>query len=448
MLERSILFVAAAALLAQASPPPQDRPALEYHHLHVGVDDPAAAMRRAAETVAGASRTILQGHGPGVRFDGRYLVFDRREGAPDELAPGARATAGGAYAEAVQWATARRLAVAPAAGDALRQFAAAQAEWPVTAVAFAAADLNAARAALAAQGIEPDAETAERVRYRSTSGLAIEIIEPTDRPDTHWCPMHPEVRAPGPATCRLCGMALVPIPPPQVGEYGVEVRLAPRQGGGASALRLHVLPPRGDVRVRRFVEVHDELLHLFVISRDLSRFAHVHPRLQPDGEFVLDGPIAPGEYVLIADFLPEGGTSQMVHRAVITPGYDGPLFAPPPRLVPTPREVVAAGVRVRLEHERATALRPVAMTFTMSDAATNAPIADLEPYLGAAAHLLIVSADLTVAVHGHPEGAPSSGPAIAFDPVLPLAGPYKLWLQFQRRGEVVTVPFVIEAAPW
>jgi hypothetical protein len=47
-------------------------------------------------------------------------------------------------------------------------------------------------------------------------------------------------------------------------------------------------------------------------------------------------------------------------------------------------------------------------------------------------------------MHGHPEGALSSGPVLTFGPVFPAPGRYKLWLQFQRKGKVVTAPFVIE----
>ncbi len=69
---------------------------------------------------------------------------------------------------------------------------------------------------------------------------------------------------------------------------------------------------------------------------------------------------------------------------------------------------------------------------------------DLEPYLGASAHLLIVSVDLTEAIHGHPQGE-GSGPVLSFAPLIPQPGPYKLWIQFQRGGRVSTASFVIEA---
>jgi hypothetical protein len=67
----------------------------------------------------------------------------------------------------------------------------------------------------------------------------------------------------------------------------------------------------------------------------------------------------------------------------------------------------------------------------------------MEPYLGASGHLLIVSSDLTKAIHAHPEATSGSGPDVAYRALFPVAGMYKLWIQVQRRGRVSTAPFVI-----
>jgi hypothetical protein len=133
-----------------------------------------------------------------------------------------------------------------------------------------------------------------------------------------------------------------------------------------------------------------------------------------------------------------------VQRFVLTPGYAGPLFAPVAPIVPGPVEQISDGVRVRLETDRVVALGRSALRFAVSDASTDAPVTDLEPFLGAAGHLLIVDAQLRGAIHGHPEDAGSAGPVVTFDPLLPFPGRYKLWAQFQRRGRVITVPFVID----
>jgi hypothetical protein len=87
------------------------------------------------------------------------------------------------------------------------------------------------------------------------------------------------------------------------------------------------------------------------------------------------------------------------------------------------------------------------LRFTVTDAATGEPVTDLEPYLGAPAHMLIVRADLGDAVHAHPEELETTGPTVSFHPILPSAGEFRLWIQFQRRGQVSTHPFTLTVPP-
>ena len=103
---------------------------------------------------------------------------------------------------------------------------------------------------------------------------------------------------------------------------------------------------------------------------------------------------------------------------------------------------VVEGVRVSLDLSSLKAGQVSTLAARVEDAASGAEVTDLEPYLGARAHMLIVAADLTEAIHAHPEV--DAAPGLSFTPIIPRAGRYKLWIQFQRRGVVSTVPFVIE----
>jgi len=314
-------------------------------------------------------------------------------------------------------------------------------------VAFSVGDLDAAAQWFDAKGEKPAARTEDTVRFQVSPDLAVEIIRETDRPDAFWCPMHLDVRSASAGTCPICGMDLVPIPPPRIGSYRLDVAMTrARNKPGASGLRLTVRDPETNAPVTAFAMVHERPFHLFIVSRDLSRFAHEHPTQERDGSFVLPHDLEPGEYVLIADFVPIVGTPQIVQRAIATPGYNGPMFARLPALTAGSLDQTVGGLRVRLESTSAGILKPSKLRFAFSDAATGAPVTNLQPYLGASAHLLIVNADLSVAIHVHPEGALTAGPEIGFEPLLPGPGPYKLWIQVQRGGTVITVPFVIEMA--
>jgi hypothetical protein len=112
----------------------------------------------------------------------------------------------------------------------------------------------------------------------------------------------------------------------------------------------------------------------------------------------------------------------------------------------------AGGVRVTMPGE------DNHLQFDLTDATSGEPIADLEPYLGAWAHVLAVDQNNTALVHIHPMDSTSSGAVHVHTSVdgqsspnavhvmtsFPHVGLYKLWFQFQRNGEVITVPFVIK----
>ena len=425
------------AALPAAGPRRQDvRVATRFHHIHYRTADPGAALGDAAARLNG-TRAIAAGLGVGVRVGREYVLFERDVAGGRSTRP---RRVDEAYGEAARWLTAHGASVQPAtAAD-----TAVAAVIPGTIfdhVAFATDDLDAAIRTLATA---PTARTPDGARFRLRSGLVVEIVRDVDRPDAFWCPMHPDVRSPVGAACPICGMALVAIPPPRVGEYRFDVALKARPGGGASGATLRVRDPDSNEVVTAFSEVHERPFHLFVISRDLQRFAHVHPVAGRDGSFDLDDDIEPGVYLFLADFLPAGGTPQLLHRAVATPGYAGPLFAKTPEIARLPDEQTVSGLRIRLDAVRAAPRRPSHLVFTVADAASGQPVADLEPYLGAAGHLLVVNADATAAIHGHPEGPVARGPAVTFDPILPAPGRYKMWLQVQRQGTVVTAPFVID----
>ena len=136
-----------------------------------------------------------------------------------------------------------------------------------------------------------------------------------------------------------------------------------------------------------------------------------------------------------------------MQRAIVTPGYRGPLFPPSPDLrTDVATDTIVAGLRVRLEASGLRAGKEAVLRFTLADASTGTPVSDLEPFLGAAGHMLVVNADLTEANHAHPEEQASRGPSVSFHPRMPAAGLYKLWVQFQRKGQVITVPFVVSGA--
>lgn len=281
----------------------------------------------------------------------------------------------------------------------------------------------------------------------------------TQAPAAYMCPMHPDVITTEPGKCPRCSMDLVPGSPLALPDFNLKVETTPRilKPGQPIKFRFSVHHPITGEQSRDFAVIHDKRFHLFVISRDLEEFAHIHPEQHADGSFTIEHTLPkPGHYKLFADFLPIGGGAQITGYPLATVGVDSDLTAATAKLTP---DVVLAqkadGVKVEILNERATILggEEIDLVFRFTDEKTDAAITDLEKYLGAFGHLVILSEDMTEYVHAHPReetqpdpNAPvNGGPEVLFDALLPKPGRYRAWLQFQRKGKLSTVSFTFAA---
>jgi hypothetical protein len=278
-------------------------------------------------------------------------------------------------------------------------------------------------------------------------------------PAAFMCPMHPDVITTEPGKCPRCNMDLVPGSPLALPDFRLKVETTPRvlKAGQPIKFRFSVHHPITGEPARDFAVMHEKTFHLFVISRDLDEFAHIHPEQLKDGSFTIEHTLPkPGHYKLFADFLPMGGGAQITGHPLATVGVDTDLAASTPKLTPDPVLSKAAdGVKVEILNERATILggEEVDLLFRFTDEKADTPITDLEKYLGAWGHLVILSEDMTEYVHAHPReetqpdpNAPvTGGPEVLFDALLPKPGRYRAWLQFQRKGKLSTVSFTFAA---
>lgn len=281
---------------------------------------------------------------------------------------------------------------------------------------------------------------------------------PLDAP-AWFCPMHPEVTAGDAGRCRKCGMALVRGDPFDTREYGVELSTTPAAiaAGVPTRLLFTVRRPGGGDMVTRFETVHEKRYHLFVVSRDMEVFQHIHPDQQPDGRWAIDVTLPKaGSYQLLSDFLPTGGSPQFVGRTIETADFDGDLESHSAHLQPDTtltRTVGSITAHVELEPSILVEGQYGHLMFTLTDAKTGRVVTDLQPYLGAFGHALILSEDMRDYIHSHPFEGPDSdiskgfgGPTVTFEGYMPRAGRYRAWSQFQRNGEVITVPFTLNVS--
>jgi hypothetical protein len=249
------------------------------------------------------------------------------------------------------------------------------------------------------------------------------------------CPMDPGVRSSQPGVCPRCGMKLVPRTADRT-EYILRTSQAPEPlvPGGTATLTFHVVDPRTDQPVRRFELVHEKLMHLFVVSENLEFFAHVHPESQVDGGFTLQIQLPyGGMYRMLADYYPSGSLPQLSLDTLYVAGRSQPAHLIP-SLSPSKSTNLTASLRI--QPETPLAGLETKLLFTLD------PSEGLEPYLGAWGHMLVASEDLIDLIHLHPFLiAPDK--TIYFTVIFPRPGVYKVWTQFQRKGEVNTVVFAV-----
>jgi hypothetical protein len=271
--------------------------------------------------------------------------------------------------------------------------------------------------------------------------------------DAYACPMHPEVTSATAGKCPKCGMDLVSMKatstPPTV-----SVTSTPAKPIAGQPARLVFDVRDGDQKLTAFDVVHEKKLHLLMVTPDLAWFAHEHPELQPDGSFALDFTFPHGgTFRLFSDFKASGKAGAVVPVDIAVGGA-------PPKASPLVASNLAEARTIGAYRVRVTTPPPAAgQSATLKFLVTrdNKPVKDLEQYLGALGHLVIIHEDGKTFLHSHPEDHvephddtgkpphthPSTG-EVAFATHFPKPGLYKAWAQFLHKRENVTADFVVD----
>ncbi|HEY1653496.1 MAG TPA: hypothetical protein VGF86_00105 [Candidatus Tumulicola sp.] len=223
----------------------------------------------------------------------------------------------------------------------------------------------------------------------------------------------------------------------------------------------------GSSRVIRSYRVDmTKYLHMIVISDDFRTFMHVHPKLKPDGHFLLDQSFPhPGRYHVYTDTTP-AGDGQQVFRFDLNLGSATRTSVPilgPPMTTGTagPYRVNISSDQLSISSESQIAVH------IFKD---GRPAGDLHPYLGALAHAVFINERDLSYVHVHPHAiqpgaaspnATAAGTADSDMRALPSSeisspnmllrvavhepGTYKLWLQFRGGSALYVASFVLTA---
>lgn len=208
---------------------------------------------------------------------------------------------------------------------------------------------------------------------------------------------------------------------------------------------------------------HEKLMHLILVSQDLQTFQHLHPVDKGNGLYDVETSIpVTSKYILYNEFVTAEGVTQIERNVFASQGAEN--SDTPAVLTQTLNTPVAWNDlqgTLTTTSPRIRRRLPVAF-FLNVNTKDGQPVTDMEPWLGAACHVVIVSADTMQFAHTHgdiPGGAMSGdmsnmnmsmpmsappakfGPRVEFTHTFAQPGMYRVWVQFTYKGEIATFGF-------
>lgn len=260
------------------------------------------------------------------------------------------------------------------------------------------------------------------------------------------CPMHPEVTGKEGDTCPKCGMKLEHNDnaggPSNVSMQFTSNPVSPKPGEEVTLSMTPKLKDKPTEQVPLDVE-HTKKIHLIVVSDDLSWFDHIHPELNPDGSYSVKEKFpAAGSYTLFADYKPSGANHTVDYLHVNVSGKTPTVKAyGANKLI----SAIGDGFSVSLSPEGGKFLTNMAMHINgvVMLNGKEVDVNTLEDYLGAKAHMVVVSLADKKYLHVHPS---VEGGKFDLHTTFEKPGVYRGWIQFQSKGKVYTSDFVMNVA--
>lgn len=199
--------------------------------------------------------------------------------------------------------------------------------------------------------------------------------------------------------------------------------------------------------VRNFEPVHEKLMHVIVVSEDLQDFQHVHPAFDTaTGIFRADITFAKnGKYFMYADFKPasfeetDEHSQQEVVAAELQVG--GKQTQKLSKILTDQSKIHQTG-EYTVEYNMKNEAKLRIETFVRKN---GNEVTDLEPYLGAFGHCVLINAQTHEYLHVHSvEEGNKAGPKVTFESNKLSKGIYKAFFQFQHTGAVKTSEYTFE----
>lgn len=201
---------------------------------------------------------------------------------------------------------------------------------------------------------------------------------------------------------------------------------------------------REAIQLSEFEVAHERKMHLTIVRKDLGVYAQEQAILQRDGSFILKNFRFPasGEFRIFAEVVPREAGRQVLAGVVNVTGKDKPSSVP----LKITTEQRSDGILVNpVGSLTIPAGKTSLVSFELRDQFAGGPVLDLQPYLGAMGHLVMVHQDGTTHVHAYPDerdAKAGKNGRLTFLVRPPKPGLYRGWFDFQHSGKLTRVDFV------
>lgn len=176
--------------------------------------------------------------------------------------------------------------------------------------------------------------------------------------------------------------------------------------------------------------VHDKIMHVVLVRKDLKYFDHIHPQ-QIDGKFIVPYSFySPGDYRIWIDFTVDG--MQYI--------IDFDTSVKDVKEVSEPDKLDKLNVEMDLEKEKFSDNYEIEFTITDSN---NNPVHITEKFLAANAHMIVVDEILDEFGHAHDENFDKDN-VLSFEYKFKNKGIHKMWVQFSVNENVIIKEFEVE----
>ncbi len=227
---------------------------------------------------------------------------------------------------------------------------------------------------------------------------------------------------------------------PSKGNFHIDFSMNPKEAIAGETIKMTFKPldSNNDTPIQ-LQEVHEKNMHLLIVNSDLSYFCHNHPD-QVEDCYVQEHcfPYA-GNYYLFIDYTPEG-TGQLISRHTLK--VEG---APVESGILPEEETVweKNGYKLYVPEKCLPLKTGKMLEITLKLENKKRPLKDLAYYLGALAHVVIISEDIKEFLHVHPMESDTMGPEIKLHTSFPHPGKYKMFIQFNHQDKVHTASLVL-----